>query len=216
VRHPRPRKALVSRPGGRLAPSAGSPGLLFRYRYRERSTFPDVLRAAVIVVGLLLLWSARADAAVTGDWGAYAAAASRFAVPLPDVYVHREDCPAAGMPDGHLGAASCSSAVSGEIWLPDWAFDRFTLAHELGHQFDRQYLTDADRAWLRRLMHAPARAWFTYAGADEWFADYYADCATRAWRRGSVSNAAYAPLPSPTRLTRVCAAITAWGLVRAS
>jgi hypothetical protein len=159
-----------------------------------------------LVVALLMAGSAfspaPASGAVTGDWGAYAVLASRLDVPLPDAYVHRSDCPGGT-------AAACSSPVSDDVWVADWALDKFTLAHELGHQFDRQFLTDADREWLRRVMHAPGGEWIRRFGADEWFADYYADCATRAWRRGSSSSAAYAPLPPPTRLARVCLAIRA-------
>src|SRR4051812_2136585 len=72
---------------------------------------------------------------VTGDWGAYAAIASHFHAPLPAAYVHNSDCPDDGASD------ACADPASGEAWIPAVDLDQFTLAHEMGHLFDAQYLT---------------------------------------------------------------------------
>lgn len=55
--------------------------------------------------------------------------------------------------------------------------DRYQLAHEVGHLFDWQVLTDSQREEVRLLMHAPAGDWEREHGAGEWFADYYAAAA---------------------------------------
>jgi len=166
-----------------------------------------LLAALAAALALACLPAATADARVTGDWGYYAAVSSRFDVPLPDVYVHRGGCPEYVYGDWR---PPCSSPETREVWIPDGA-GRFALAHELGHQFDEQYLTDPDRAWLRRLMRAPRGDWWRPSGAGEWFADYYADCAIGL---GRTSREGYASRPSPLRLQRVCNAIAVWGLTR--
>lgn len=58
--------------------------------------------------------------------------------------------------------------------------DPATKAHEVGHAFDDQLLTDGDRVYFQRLMHAPTGGWRTGTGLQggatspsEWFADYY-------------------------------------------
>lgn len=152
---------------------------------------------------------ARADGAVTGDWGAYAAIASRFHAPLPTAYVHRADCPDNSVSD------ACANPTTGEAWIPAIDLDRFTLAHELGHLFDGQVLTDRDREWLRLVMRAPGGDWWQPDGAGEWFADYYADCAAYGGRPRHDSPEVYlAERPPAGRVMRVCWAIMAWGLTR--
>lgn len=169
-----------------------------------------MLRIAASLVVLLVgaVTCSTAQARVSGDWGRYADVASRFAVPLPDAYVHRSGCPL----DQHNGSRpACANPTTGEVWLPDSDSARFTLAHELGHVFDSQYLKDSDREWLRRVMRAPAGDWWRSDGAGEWFADFYADCAVGL---GRSSFEGYADRPSPRHLRRVCTAIHVWGLVR--
>jgi hypothetical protein len=163
--------------------------------------------ALVLATGALLLTPAQTQAAVTGDWGAYAAMASRFRMPLPVAYVHSSDCPDDG--------GACANPATGEAWVPRIDMDRFSLAHELGHLFDAQRLTDRDREWLRLTMRAPAGDWWKPWGAGEWFADYYADCAIyggRPWR--SSPETYLAERPPARRVARVCWAILAWGLTR--
>lgn len=56
--------------------------------------------------------------------------------------------------------------------------EKFDKAHEVGHVLDGEVLTDGDRAYFQKLMHAPAGKWYAGSAADaggpsEWFADYY-------------------------------------------
>lgn len=166
------------------------------------------MRHLILTLCLALVFAAPADARVTGAWGKYQTVAANFKVPLPDVYVHRGGCPDWS---GPVAGLPCSHPLTNDIWIPDDA-DRFALAHELGHQFDRQYLTDPDRDWLRLVMHAdPDGEWSLPSGPDEWFADFYADCAVGNTRH---SEEGYADRPTPKRLRRVCTAIRVWGLIR--
>jgi hypothetical protein len=161
-----------------------------------------LLRLTVLLVAALI-WPTPARAAVTGDWGGYQAVASRLHVPLPDAYIHRGECPV-------VAGAACAYQNTGDIWLPADS-DRFTLAHELGHMFDAQFLDDRERKWLRRLMHAPGGDWGREWGAAEWFADYYATCAIRP--RPHEFTTGYISFPIPN-LQRVCNAIWVLWLVR--
>jgi hypothetical protein len=165
--------------------------------------------AVVLALGALLLIPAQTQAAVSGDWGAYRAMASRLRMPLPAAYVHNSDCPDDG------GSDACANPSTGEAWIPAVDLDRFTLAHELGHLFDAQYLTERDREWLRLVMRAPSGDWWEPWGAGEWFADYYADCAVYGGRPRRSSPETYlADRPPARRVARICWAITAWGLTR--
>lgn len=137
------------------------------------------------------------------------AAASAGRMPRPPVLrVSADRCPDAGGP--------CAS--SSTIYV-DGSSDRFIRAHEIGHLFDAQLLTDSDRAWFMRAMHLPG-PWVQGSGwpdgaasPSEWFADYYAACDTginpnREW------VASYAPQLNYGRLARLCWAIAAVGVVR--
>jgi hypothetical protein len=83
--------------------------------------------------------------------------------------------------------------------------DPATRAHELGHAFDDQVLTDGDRQYFQRIMQAPAGEWRTGTGIkgghlspSEWFADYYQASALGLDPRKQ-SEAAYAQV-GPKRL----------------
>jgi hypothetical protein len=89
-----------------------------------------------------------------------------------------------GTPPGWTGPFTAASADS-TVWRAP-RVDRFTFQHELGHVFDYELLTDADRAYFTRLMRLHGD--WTQAGSwqlgqwqgggrspDEWFADWYAN-----------------------------------------
>lgn len=71
-----------------------------------------------------------------------------------------------------------TDAQSGTIYYAQ-PLDKFAKAHEVGHALDAQVLTDGDRAYFQKLMHAPAGPWYQGSAADtgggpsEWFGDYY-------------------------------------------
>lgn len=91
--------------------------------------------------------------------------------------------------------------------------DRFATAHEVGHAFDSEVLTDEMRTSFQRRMRAPEGPWSTGTGfpaglqsPNEWFADYFAVCTTGINpRRGWPDS--YAPRPPLQRFFRVCTAI---------
>ncbi|WP_270028546.1 hypothetical protein [Solirubrobacter phytolaccae] len=163
-------------------------------------------------MSVVLSLTGTASASVRADWGGHAAAAAALDVPLPpSVYIHLGGCPEAGAEQ-----LACSSPVSDQVWIPrEDATDWFTLGHEIGHQFDRQVLTEDLRWWLRGLMRADGRGeWFREKGPNEWFADFYALCAMGFDRRPrNEAHMAYLTEdPSPRRLRRVCTAIRMIGL----
>jgi hypothetical protein len=91
--------------------------------------------------------------------------------------------------------------------------DRATKGHEVGHAVDDQLLTDGDRHYFQRLMHAPPGEWRTGTGLQggatspsEWFADYYQAAALKLDPRRE-SQAAYAQV-GPKRLIRFEKALT--------
>lgn len=58
----------------------------------------------------------------------------------------------------------------------------FAVTHELGHLFDSQILSDGDRRYFTRIMHAPGGPWNRGEATgkvdgnispNEWFSDYY-------------------------------------------
>jgi hypothetical protein len=140
-------------------------------------------------------------------------AALPFRMPLPPRFtIHHEVCPDY---DG-----SCAWPETGEIWLPPGA-GRFARWHELGHIFDYQVLTDADRAWFTPQLGFPSNRPWEAANYDdespgftepaERFADAYAHCALRTVPSSIVS---YGYLPGPRTHRRVCTAIALLGTVR--
>lgn len=95
--------------------------------------------------------------------------------------------------------------------------DPFARGHETGHALDQEVLTDGDRRYFQRLLHAPAGAWDRGTGAtseglkspSEWFADYYGAAAIRLDPTREVVSA-YAPI-GPVRLKRFEAALARLG-----
>lgn len=88
--------------------------------------------------------------------------------------------------DGQMVGAYADPATQ-TIYLPKDP-SAYMRAHETGHLFDSQILSDGDRRYFARLMHAPAGPWDhgqAYGRVDgnvspnEWFSDYYAAAATR-------------------------------------
>jgi hypothetical protein len=109
--------------------------------------------------------------------------------------------------------ASCSDLDSDQIWLAPGS-GRFERYHEIGHQFDRQTLTDTHRAWFKRLFGYPDSAdWYATVGPQEKFADAYATCAlgrpTRKAHGMTVASqqSGYGYAPGGRLHFRVCNAI---------
>jgi hypothetical protein len=156
--------------------------------------------------------------------GAGPADAARVPLP-PQVTVH-EDTPC---PDD-VDVLGCADVEAATVYVGDGS--RFTRWHEVGHLFDHQMLTDANRAWLtRRLGFQVGTPWFEDYADDlsqtmpgEQFADAYAACAlgkTPAGRRhrgGVIVNdwfTAYGYSPTARQHRRICNAIAVFGIVRA-
>lgn len=82
--------------------------------------------------------------------------------------------------DGALVSAYADQGTN-TIHLPVGGAHPFVRAHEVGHLFDSQVLTDGDRRFFQRIMGAPAGPWSYvdtgevngYLSPAEWFADYY-------------------------------------------
>lgn len=101
--------------------------------------------------------------------------------------------------------------------------DRYGRAHEVGHALDHENLSDGDRAFFQRLMHAPQGQWQTGTGSkglyspNEMFADYYAAVATGydpkpkklkgGGTRYSSAPSSYATNIGPKRLKRFAKAL---------
>lgn len=112
---------------------------------------------------------------------------------------------------------SCSYTDSDAIYLAPGT-GASVRYHEIGHQFDRQVLTDADRAWFMRLFDIGA----TWDGAvEETFADAYAACAippVRMVRRYGMRvftfTTEFGYMPTFRQYRLACNAIAVIGLVR--
>lgn len=98
------------------------------------------------------------------------------------------------------------------VHLPDHAksmTNSFIKAHETGHVFDTEVLSDGDRYFLSRLIHAPPGPWqqqSVYKSPNEWFADYYAAAASGVSPTNGDSVSMYATI-GPKRLKRFEAAL---------
>jgi hypothetical protein len=97
--------------------------------------------------------------------------------------------------------------------------DRFTRGHELGHAFDDQVLSDADRGNMMRLMRMKG-AWNQGTGLSggaqspsEIFADWYGNAAIGNDPRRKWSDA-YATPPSPPQFRRFQLALARIGRQR--
>lgn len=137
-------------------------------------------------------------------------------VPAPAEIQYQQGT-APGLPAGAMGTAA-TDPTTRTVWYQG-KMDPFTRAHETGHVFDASELSDGDRHFFQRLMHAPAGEWKTGTGLDglksphEWFADYYAADATNL----DVKNAgeeSYASI-GPKRLKRFEQALARLGRRRA-
>ena len=137
----------------------------------------------------------------------------------PNPVVHEEPCPDGG---GSCAYVDDTTDPRYGAWI-DPTHDEFDRAHELGHLFDAQVLTDEDRAWFTpRLGFHPGTPW---VGAEyeqspsERFADAYAACDLGLIRRAHIRGALittwytqYGYRPSQRTHRRVCFTIqfTAW------
>lgn len=129
-------------------------------------------------------------------------------VPMPHaVTVLYQPCP--------NGGGSCADADSDTVYIEPGA-DLFTIMHEVGHIFDRQRLSDRDRARFARLLGLPGE-WRRGTGLDglnspsERFADAYAACALGLRPDGSRWVSAYDYNPSPRRHHTICRSIRSVG-----
>jgi hypothetical protein len=132
----------------------------------------------------------------------------------PHVTIHHEPCPY------YADGGSCSYADTDDVYLEPGA-TRFERQHELGHQFDRQVLTDPDRAWLTSRLGFKPGAWNRGTGPgnrspDESFADAYAACAIGLvpLRRGKAWWTSYGYFPAARQHRVICNAIAVLALVR--
>src|SRR2546423_5268305 len=92
------------------------------------------------------------------------------------------------------------------IYLGAAVRTRATLLHEIGHAFDAQRLTDADRAGFEAIL-GDTRPWRSAANSPhEQFAEAYSLCARHPQIRAAYT-AAYAYRVSPAQHRRVCALI---------
>lgn len=120
---------------------------------------------------------------------------------------------APGTPEGVMSPAQ-TDPKTGTIYYTQ-PLDKYDKAHEVGHVLDGEVLTDGDRHYFQKLMHAPAGAWNqgsaadTGGGASEWFGDYYAAAAVHMDpRHGMLGN--YAQI-GPRRLRRFQQAVERLG-----
>ncbi|HTE62136.1 MAG TPA: hypothetical protein VK631_17420 [Solirubrobacteraceae bacterium] len=186
-----------------------------------------MLRLAILTVALTLLLVGSADARERVMVGKATAGSAGLPVrkPFPPRFeIRYEPCP-----DYLPEITSCADQENAVIWLAPDA-DRFARWHELGHLFDAQLLTDADRAWFTALLDFEAStpwtghydAWVEYGGAvvpAEHFADAYAMCALglspagRQRRDGSIEvgwTDAYGYNPSVRQHRAICAQISSY------
>jgi hypothetical protein len=95
----------------------------------------------------------------------------------------------------------------------------FMRGHETAHLFDAQVLSDGDRTYFQRLMHAPKGPWdhgTAYGkvqgeiSPNEWFADYYGALASGQTPDKGYSIGSFAEI-GPERLKRFAAALERLG-----
>lgn len=135
---------------------------------------------------------------------AYASAAAGFVPAAPVVNYVQGYAP--GITQENAAGTAAYDPSTDTVYYQG-KLDKATKGHELGHAFDDQALTDGDRVYFQKLMHAPTGAWNQGTGLqggltspNEWFADYYQAAALRLDPRRQ-SEAAYAQV-GPKRLER--------------
>lgn len=140
-------------------------------------TISGYRRAFLIAVALLVLGASEAHARTTIDCEGCSAPYQRWVnrahVPTPPttLTVH---VGMAGNPCGST-AQGCTDLTG--IWVPrDPDEARFILLHELGHNVDANFLSEADRGRLAPVLREPD--WFP--GGSELFANSYGICALHA------------------------------------
>lgn len=110
--------------------------------------------------------------------------------------------------DGHPVGAYADPA-NNTIYLPADP-NKFMRGHETAHLFDHQVLTDGDRRYFQRLMHAPEGPWDRGAATGqvdglrspaEWFADYYGAAASGMTPQRGYAVAQFAEI-GPKRMIR--------------
>lgn len=181
---------------------------------------------ALFVLAVLLALTSPADADMRTKAAQYQAmqaarakvsadrarAAALYSVPAPPVihYVHGL---APSEPANSMSVAQTDFAT-GTIYSTQ-PLTKFDMAHEVGHVLDGEILSEGDRRFFQRLMHAPAGEWYQGSAADtgggpsEWFGDYYAAAAVHLDpRHGMLGN--YAQI-GPKRLKRFQQAIERLG-----
>jgi len=169
-----------------------------------------VLRLLLIalVVSLLLPAAASATTLVSGDATRpqpYQGWVDRSEVPTPSGMVGLE---LSSCPVGPAWASACVFFAERRVHLGAMGRDRATLLHELGHLFDEESLTDADRARFKTLTGARG-PWLGDPAADppfEQFAEAYSICA-RYGRLRSTRLGMYGYIATPARHRAVCGLI---------
>jgi hypothetical protein len=129
----------------------------------------------------------------------------------PSLTIHgNTDCP-------EEAGASCSDPYSDQVWLAPGT-GKFERYHEIGHQFDRQVLTDEQRVWFTKLFgYRAGTDWYATVGPQEKFADAYATCVLgrKIQRRGGMlvtrQESGYGYSPSARLHVRACNAISLIG-----
>ena len=188
-----------------------------------------MLRLATVTAVMALLVIGPADARERVMVGKATAGSAGLPVlkPFPPKFeIRYEPCP-----DYLPEITSCADQENAVIWLAPDA-DRFDRWHELGHLFDAQLLTDADRAWFTPLLgFEPGMPWFGDYDAfverhdlsatlpGEQFADAYAACAIglkpQGERRGGLLvgkwTTAYGYQPTARQHRLICAQILSLG-----
>ncbi|MEA2375934.1 MAG: hypothetical protein QOD53_2397 [Thermoleophilaceae bacterium] len=159
---------------------------------------------------LLVVPSARATTVVTPDGATaqpYQRWVDRAKVPTPPgtFMLGRGDCPYEGYPSG----ISCSYLAERTIFLSEAGRNRWTLLHELGHEFDYWVAPAWMRdAFLNVIGYPRGGPWAGPPGAPVWettprelFAEGYSACAMRRTiRRRWDGNYGYSPTPRQHRL----------------
>lgn len=140
--------------------------------------------------------------------------------PVSTAYGYVPVAPTVHYTQGYAPGITQENATGNAAYDPDTdtvyyqgKLEKSTKAHELGHALDDQVLSDGDRAYFQKLMHAPAGEWRSGTGLQggmtspsEWFADYYQASALNLDPRRQ-NEAAYATI-GPKRLKRFEAALS--------